>query len=493
MRVRNVTKIRTDVAILGAGFAGSLLALMLSRQREVVLIERGRHPRFMLGESSTPLADLAIQEIARDYGLPWLAPLAKYGSWKRTYPKLPCGLKRGFTFAKHHKGQPFVPDPEHRNELLVSASPTDESADTQWLRADFDHFLVTKVVEAGIPYFDRTELNRIEQAERWHLSGRREGEEIAIEADFVVDASGASGALARSLNLPSAELQTNSWAVFSHFDDVERWQDVAADLGGRVDEYPYHADDAAMHHVLEDGWMYVLRFESGLVSAGFLLDGRRRQPDPSLTPAQEWERLLAEYPTVARQFRRARPVRPIERTGRLQRFIPQCAGDNWALLAPAAYTMDALFSTGNAHALLSVQRLARILLQDAAPEEELFRYRSALADEVRFIDTLVHGAYETMRQFPLFVTWSLYYFAGAIASEEARRAGAGSGEGFLSSDKATLARGVARTYYQIMTQPAGEAFSEAQLADFAERFRRDVAPINTTSLGDPAKRNLYPY
>src|SRR5258708_39955322 len=119
MGVRDVTKIRTDVASLGGGFAGSLLALMLSRQRDVVLIERGRHPRFALGESSTPLADLALAEIARDYDLPWLAPLAKYGTWKRAYPDLPCGLKRGFTFAKHHKGQAFVPDPEHRNELFV--------------------------------------------------------------------------------------------------------------------------------------------------------------------------------------------------------------------------------------------------------------------------------------------------------------------------------------------------------------------------------------
>src|SRR3954452_10385476 len=95
---------RTDVAILGAGFAGSLLALMVSRVRDVVLIERGSHPRFMLGESSTPLANLALEEISRDYNLPWLLPLAKYGSWKRTHPDFPVGLKRGFTFARHHPG-----------------------------------------------------------------------------------------------------------------------------------------------------------------------------------------------------------------------------------------------------------------------------------------------------------------------------------------------------------------------------------------------------
>src|SRR5262245_35947306 len=103
-----------DVAILGAGFTGSLLACICRKLgRRVVLIERGVHPRFALGESSTPLANLALQEIARDYGLDWLAPLTKYGSWKKSYPHLVCGLKRGFTYVKHHPGEEFRPRDDH--------------------------------------------------------------------------------------------------------------------------------------------------------------------------------------------------------------------------------------------------------------------------------------------------------------------------------------------------------------------------------------------
>jgi FADH2 O2-dependent halogenase len=485
MRVRDVKTIRTDVAILGAGFSGSLLALMLRRHRDVTLIERGRHPRFALGESSTPLADLALIEIAREYDLPWLAPLAKYGPWKRTYPDLPVGLKRGFTFARHHKREPFSPDPEHRNELLVAASPDDESADTQWLRADFDHFIVNKAIEAGVPYYDRTELDRLEPGATWRISGRREQEEIEVEANFVIDASGASGALARSMSLSSVPLMTNSWAVFSHFEGVELWQDVVAAAGGRVADYPFHADAAAMHHVLDDGWVYVLRFDNGLVSAGFLIDGLRRRPDPSLTAAQEWERLLGEYPSVAEQFRRARPVRPIERTGRLQRFASEVAGDNWALLAPAAYTMDALFSTGNAHALMTAQRLARILIaqrgREAGPLHE--EYAPALRAEVEHIDRLVSNAYRAMRDFPLFVAWTMYYFAGAIRAEERRRRGGGAGDRFLSCQLPELREAVER----------GLPPAPADAAAFAAQVGRVIAPFNTVGLCDPAKRNLYPY
>ena len=66
--------------------------------RRVVLLERGRHPRFAIGESSSPLAGLLVEELAARYDLPRLAPLGSYGAWQRHYPHLRCGLKRGFTY-----------------------------------------------------------------------------------------------------------------------------------------------------------------------------------------------------------------------------------------------------------------------------------------------------------------------------------------------------------------------------------------------------------
>src|SRR5438105_5986065 len=97
-----------DIAIIGSGFAGSLLGIIARRLgRSVVLLERGRHPRFAIGESTSPLANLLIEELARRYDLPRLIPLSSYGPWKRTYPEVVCGVKRGFTFFHHTAGQPF--------------------------------------------------------------------------------------------------------------------------------------------------------------------------------------------------------------------------------------------------------------------------------------------------------------------------------------------------------------------------------------------------
>src|ERR1700752_2904679 len=132
-----------DLAIVGSGFAGSLLAMIVRRLgQSVVLIERGTHPRIVIGESSTPLSNLLLEDLAARYNLPSLAPLSKWGSWQRTYPELACGLKRGFTFHHHVLGQPGAPSIDRQDQLLVAASPHDAIADTHWFRADFDQFLV---------------------------------------------------------------------------------------------------------------------------------------------------------------------------------------------------------------------------------------------------------------------------------------------------------------------------------------------------------------
>ena len=52
---------RYDIIVVGSGFSGSLLAWILASQgRSVLLIDRSKHPRFAVGESSTPTADFLL-------------------------------------------------------------------------------------------------------------------------------------------------------------------------------------------------------------------------------------------------------------------------------------------------------------------------------------------------------------------------------------------------------------------------------------------------
>ena len=113
-----------DLVIIGSGFGGSLLALIARRLgRTVLLLECGRHPRFAIGELTSPLANLLLETLAVRYDLPQLLPLTTYGAWQRAYPDLGCGLKRGFTFFSHETGRSYRTEKDRNNQLLVAASP----------------------------------------------------------------------------------------------------------------------------------------------------------------------------------------------------------------------------------------------------------------------------------------------------------------------------------------------------------------------------------
>ncbi|MFZ4783328.1 MAG: FAD-dependent oxidoreductase, partial [Armatimonadaceae bacterium] len=73
---------QVDVLIIGAGFGGSLLAQILAKSgKQVALVERGSHPRFAMGESTSPLTNLLLEQFAQAYDLPHLNRLATWGAW----------------------------------------------------------------------------------------------------------------------------------------------------------------------------------------------------------------------------------------------------------------------------------------------------------------------------------------------------------------------------------------------------------------------------
>ncbi|MDZ4699150.1 MAG: tryptophan 7-halogenase, partial [Rhodothermales bacterium] len=361
---------RFDIAVLGSGFAGSLCALILQRLgKDVVVIDRASHPRFAVGESSTPTANLVLQALSDRYDLPALRPLSKFGTWQATYPHLGCGMKRGFSYFQHEAGRPFTPGPGHDNELLVAASPSDAQSDTQWLRADVDAFFAGQVHDAGIPLFEDTSIESVTSGPCWRLSCRRNRQPLRLEAAFLIDATGPGGALTHALGLPddTHRLHTRSRALFGHFDGLPPWG--SRFTSDTLRDHPFACDDAALHHLIDRGWMWWIRFNgahrhNGRTSAGFVLDERAYPLDFTRTAPAEWAAIRDQYPSLSESFALARLADPpgvIIRTGRLQRLAGQAADAGWALLPHAAGFIDPLHSTGIAHSLLGVERLMRIV------------------------------------------------------------------------------------------------------------------------------------
>jgi tetracycline 7-halogenase / FADH2 O2-dependent halogenase len=418
-----------EVAIVGSGFAGSLLARVLAvLGYDVVLLERGTHPRFAIGESSTPLANLSLERIGTRYGLEDCYQLATHGRWLEHFPELRRGLKRGFTFYRHHPDQAFANRGLDSERLLVAASPHDSLSDTHWLRADVDHHFVRQAIAAGVDYRDRVELTGAEVAsDSVRLSGGRSGAAFELRANFVIDASGPGGFLARQLSIPSGldHTETRSALVFSHFDGVRLINDVVQGMP----EGPYPDDWAAVHHLIDEGWMYSLRFDDGVTSAGFLLTPRGMSSlKSSDTDDAEslWNALLRRYPTIATVFADATPLMPIAFRSAIQHRLTRAAGERWALMPHAFAFVDPLFSTGIAWSLRAVERLA-LLFESAArgrrvPDPAMVsRYDAALNAEADQIDLVVAGAYEAMAHFDLFAAQAMLYFAAVSFAEVSQR------------------------------------------------------------------------
>ena len=495
-----------EIVIVGSGFAGSLLARVLAvLGYDVVLLERGTHPRFAIGESSTPLANLSLERLGLRYGLEDCYQLATHGRWLQHFPELRRGLKRGFTYYRHHPDQAFENRGFDSERLLVAASPADSLSDTHWLRADVDHHFVRQAVGAGVDYRDRVEVTSATlAADSALLKGARAGIPFELRANFVIDASGPGGFLARELSIASGLRRTATRAalVFSHFDGMRLMREVVPGMP----EGPYPDDWAAVHHIIDEGWMYSLRFDDGITSVGFLLTPRGLSsvalPDHA-DAATVWQTLVARYPTLATIFAESSPVMPIAFRPLIQHRLTRATGERWLLMPHAYAFVDPLFSTGIAWSLRAVERLALVFEESSSLRRRipdvaiLVRYGAMLAAEADQIDSMVAGSYEAMAHFDLFAAHAMLYFATVSFAEVSQRLtpdDAVAWRGFLGvGDPALerLPREALRMLRQI-TQRRGEVGAPSDRQLFSGWISQAIAPRNIAGLANPERRNLYP-
>jgi len=483
---------RVEILVIGSGFAGSLMAMIARRLGfSTALLERGRHPRFAIGESSTPLANLLLEEIADDYELPGVRPFSKWGTWQKHAPQVGCGLKRGFTFYHHELGRSFKSDSRRQRQLLVGASPRDEIADTHWYRPDFDHYLVQQARALGVEYWDGVKLTRANaESNRIRVGGERQGQSVEFVGQFVIDASGPRGFLYRALKLRESPFRTlpPTQALFSHFADVAPLPNCFStnDLTP-----PYPPEDAAVHHIFDGGWIWVLKFNNRVTSAGVAATDALAKVLNLRSGEPAWGRLLSLLPSLAESFHSARKVVPFIYQPRIAFQSRQIIGANWALLPSAAGVIDPLLSTGFPLALLGISRLGQILKrhwQKPSFGGEMEEYARLTALELKTTARLVGALYATMNRFELFKALTLLYFAVASYSEAARRLGKGHlAESFLLSGHPGFSRGLRQACSLAHDRPSAGLNTK-----FKRLVNETIAPFDVAGLADGTRHPWYP-
>jgi FADH2 O2-dependent halogenase len=259
-----------------------------------------------------------------------------------------------------------------------------------------------------------------------------------------------------------------------------------------------------VHHLIDEGWMYSLRYDHGATSAGFLLTPRGMSSlrSDGTSPAVLWSELLRRYPTIGAAFAESSPLMPIAYVPRVQHRLTRGAGARWAMMPHAYSFADPLFSTGIAWGLRAVERLA-LAFESAANGERvpdadvLARYDGALGAEADQIDAMVAGAYESMAHFDLFAAQAMLYFATVSFAEVSQRMRADDSavwKGFLGVGDDVLGLLPRESLDRLarITHGVGDAGSAEARTGFARWIAESIAPRNVAGLADPGRRNLYP-
>jgi tetracycline 7-halogenase / FADH2 O2-dependent halogenase len=291
-----------------------------------------------------------------------------------------------------------------------------------------------------------------------------------------------------ALGLEAAPLRwlPNTQGLYSHFDGVARWDSLTPS-----DATPYPSDDAALHHVFPGGWIWMLRFNNGITSAGAALTSELASTLDLTNPEAAWQELLARLPSVANQFRRARAVIPFVHVPRLAFRTPTAHGRRWAMLPSAGGVIDPLLSTGFPLTLLGILRLLQVLETTAEGSERdaaLNEYGRITNAELDVTERLVAALYASMNDPAIFKRLSLLYFAAASYSEAARRLGRPElAPGFLLHAHQTFGAEVFACATLASCQPI-----DRERDALMERIDRAIEPFDTAGLLDASRKSWYP-
>jgi FADH2 O2-dependent halogenase len=416
---------RYDVAILGAGIAGSMLAAVLARNGvRVLLVDAGVHPRFAVGESTIPYTSALVRLISARYDVPEIASLATYQDIRNKISRN-CGVKKNFGFVYHRPGA--LQNPAEANQLVL---PVALQTETHLFRQDVDAYLYNVALKYGADGRTGVKITEVDvDAGSGVVLQAQTGERF--EAEYIVDASGFRSPLADRLNLREepTRARAHTRSVFTHMIGVKPYDLTPT---GGLQGQPSRWHDGTLHHVFDGGWLWVIPFDNTkeslnpLCSVGLTLDPRVH-PKTDLGPQEEFDAFLARFPDVAKQFENARAARPWVSTGRLQYSSKQVIGDRFCLASHAAGFIDALYSRGLTNSFEVVNALASRLIaasRDGDWSFERFQYVEDLQQGLFDVhDDLVYTSFVAFRNYELwnavFRTWVLSTVLAALRLENA--------------------------------------------------------------------------
>jgi FADH2 O2-dependent halogenase len=408
------TKSEYDVLILGTGIGGGMLGAILAHHGlNVLMLDSESHPRFAIGEATTPDTNFRLKLLSLKYDLPEIAHLSAFHS-TRDNVSAACGVKRAFSFVYQREGQEQNAKETHQYPTL--APPM--GPDCHFFRQDTDAYMMAVALNYGAHVKQQTKVAEIDIQEDHVTLTSEKGE--TFRGKFLVDGTGMKSVLSHKFGLRDdpEKFRTNTRAIFTHMVGVKLYDQVTS---RKKHGLHYPLSQSTLHHVFEGGWFWIIPFNNHqdstnpLCSVGLVLN-RRVHPETGMDSETEFWSYVNKFPNMVRQFEGAQAVRNWVSTGRLQYGSKNITGHRYCLLSHAGFFIDPLYSTGLALTTAWVDLLGGQLLKafrenDFAVEhfEHLNKF---FENNISYADQMVSSSFVSFRDFDLWDSWFRVWVVG---------------------------------------------------------------------------------
>jgi flavin-dependent dehydrogenase len=299
-----------EVLIIGGGPAGATAAALLAeRGRQVVVIEKDRHPRFHIGESLLPL-NLSLFERLGVHDQIKTIGIVKHGA---EFISTEYNRTVTFNFA------------DAWNKTWTSAY--------QVRRSEFDHILLKNASARGAEVYEEHRVTDIQFDERGAdiVATAADGTAQQWRAVYVLDASGRDTFLASRMKMKRRNTKHASAALYGHFTNVRRLPGAAE---GNISIFWF-----------DYGWFWFIPLRDGTTSVGavcwpYYLKSRRSSPTAFL------HETIARCPPLADRLQEAQLTGPATATGNYSYTADRMYGQRYILIGDAFAFVDPVFSSG---------------------------------------------------------------------------------------------------------------------------------------------------